>query len=43
MLFRSVDNGVDAVGGTLTTELTNLVKNPAANAVLYGFTAGAAG
>jgi hypothetical protein len=38
-----VDNGVDAVGGTLTTELTNLVKNPAANAVLYSFTAGAAG
>lgn len=38
-----VDNGVDAVGGTLTTELTNLVKNPAANAVLYNFTAGAQG
>ena len=38
-----VDNGVDAVGGTLTTELTNLVKNPAANAVLYNFTAGAVG
>lgn len=38
-----VDNGVDAVGGTLTTELTNLVKNPAANAVLLNFTAGAAG
>ncbi len=38
-----VDNGVDAVGGTLTTEVTNLVKNPAANAVLYNFTAGAQG
>lgn len=38
-----VDNGIDAVGGTLTTELTNLIKNPAANAVLYNFTAGAAG
>jgi hypothetical protein len=38
-----VDNGVDAVGGTLTSELTNLVKNPAANGVLYNFTAGAAG
>jgi hypothetical protein len=38
-----VDNGVDAVGGTLTTEVTNLVKNPAANAVLYNFTAGIAG
>ena len=38
-----VDNGVDAVGGTLTTELTNLIRNPAANAVLYNFTAGATG
>lgn len=38
-----VDNGVDAVGGTLTTEVTNLIRNPAANAVLYNFTAGAAG
>lgn len=37
------DNGVDAVGGTLTTELTCLVKNPAADAVLYNFTAGAVG
>jgi hypothetical protein len=34
------DNGVDAVGGTLTSELTSLVKNPAADAVLYNFTAG---
>lgn len=38
-----VDNGVDAVGGTLTSELTCLVKNPAADAVLYNFTAGVAG
>lgn len=38
-----VDNGVDAVGGTLTSELTCLVKNPAANGVLYNFTAAAAG
>jgi len=38
-----VDNGVDAVGGTLTTEVTNLVKNPSANAILYNFTAGIAG
>ena len=37
------DNGIDAVGGTLTTELTTVVKNPPANAVLYGLTAGAAG
>lgn len=39
----AVDNGVDAVGGTLTTELTGLVKNPAANAQLLNFTAGAVG
>lgn len=38
-----VDNGVDAVGGTLTTELTCLVKNASANGVYYNFTAGAAG
>lgn len=38
-----VDNGVDAVGGTLTTECTCLVKNPAADLVLYNATAGAAG
>ena len=37
------DNGIDAVGGTLTTELTAVVKNPPANAVIYGLTAGAAG
>lgn len=39
----AVDNGIDAVGGTLTTELTALVKNPAANGQLLNFTAGAAG
>lgn len=38
-----VDNGIDAVGGTLTSELTCLVKNPAANAILYNFTAGVQG
>lgn len=38
-----VDNGVDSVGGTLTTELTMLEKNPAANGILYNFTAAAAG
>jgi hypothetical protein len=37
------DNGIDAVGGTLTTELTCVVKNPPANAVIYGLTAAAAG
>lgn len=37
------DNGIDAVGGTLTTELTCVVKNPPANSVIYNLTAGAAG
>lgn len=38
-----VDNGIDAVGGTLTSELTCLVKNAPANAQLLNFTAGLAG
>ena len=38
-----VDNGIDAVGGTLTSELTLLEKNPAANGILYNFTAAAVG
>jgi hypothetical protein len=38
-----VDNGVDAEGGTLTTELTQQIINPAAFGVIYNFTAGAAG
>lgn len=38
-----VDNGIDAEGGTLTTELTCTIKNPAAFGVLYNFTAAAAG
>ena len=33
--------GIDAVGGTLTTELTCTVKNAPANAVIYGLTAAA--
>lgn len=37
------DMGQDAVGGTLTTELTCVIKNPPANAILYNFTAAAAG
>lgn len=37
------EDGVDAVGGTLTTELTTLIKNPQAFAVLYNFTAAAVG
>jgi hypothetical protein len=37
------DNGIDAVGGTLTTEMTALVKNSPANSVIYNLTAPAAG
>lgn len=40
---QALENGTDAVGGSLTTELTCLVKNPSANAVVYGLTAAAAG
>lgn len=36
-----VDNGVDAVGGTLTTECTLEVLNPSAMAVVYNLTAAA--
>lgn len=38
-----VDNGIDAVGGTLTTEVTCVIKNPPANAVITNLTAAAAG
>jgi Family of unknown function (DUF5309) len=38
-----VDNGIDAVGGTLTTELTCVVKNPPANAIITNLTAAAVG
>lgn len=37
------DNGIDAIGGTLTTECTAIIKNPPANAVIYNLTAGATG
>lgn len=37
------DQGIDAVGGTLTTELTAIVKNPPANALITNLTAPAAG
>lgn len=40
---QALENGTDAIGGSLTTELTCLVKNPAANAIVYGLTAAAAG
>lgn len=37
------DNGIDAVGGTLTTELTTVIKNPPAFGIMSNLTAGAAG
>lgn len=37
------DFGIDAVGGTLTTEMTCTVKNPPANAIIYGLTQAAQG
>ena len=43
MSGQVVDNGIDAVGGTLTTELTCVVKNPPANAWITNLTAAAAG
>lgn len=39
----AADNGIDAVGGTLTTELTTVIKNPPAFAIMTNFTAAAAG
>jgi len=39
----AADNGIDAVGGTLTTELTTTVKNTPANAVIRNLTAAAVG
>lgn len=37
------DNGIDAVGGTLTTELTTVIKNPPAYSIMTNLTAGAVG
>lgn len=39
----ATDNGIDAMGGTLTTELTTLIKNPPANGIYYNLTDGAVG
>lgn len=43
MAGTPVDSGIDAVGGTLTTEVTCLIKNAAANGICYNYTAGAVG
>lgn len=40
---NAADNGIDATGGTYTTEVTCVVKNPPANGVIFNLTAGAAG
>ncbi len=40
---QAADNGVDAVGGTLLTEVTTQVKNVPANAVIRNLTAAAEG
>lgn len=40
---QAVDNGIDAVGGTLTSELTCVVKNPPANAWIKDLTLAAVG
>lgn len=37
------DNGIDALGGTLTTELTSVIRNPPANGIMTNLTAAAAG
>lgn len=39
----AADNGIDAVGGTLTTELTTVIKNTPANCVIRNLTAAAVG
>lgn len=40
---QAADNGIDAVGGTLTTECTTVVKNPPANSIIRNLTLAAAG
>lgn len=40
---QAQDNGIDAVGGTLTTEVTTVIKNTPANVVIRNLTAAAAG
>lgn len=40
---QAQDNGIDAVGGTLTTEVTTVIKNTPANMVIRNLTAAATG
>jgi len=39
----AADNGIDAVGGTLTSELTTIIRNPPAFGIMTNLTAAAAG
>lgn len=39
----AADNGIDAVGGTLTTELTTVIRNPPAFGIMTNLTAAANG
>jgi len=41
--LQAADNGIDAVGGTLTTECTTVIKNTPANVVIRNLTAAAVG
>lgn len=41
--YTSAEEGMDATGGSLTTELTCLIKNPPANAIITNLTAAATG
>jgi Family of unknown function (DUF5309) len=43
MDMDATDNGIDAVGGTLTTELTTVIKNPPAYGIMSNMTAAATG
>lgn len=40
---EAADNGIDAVGGTLTTEVTCTIKNPPAFGIITGLVTGQAG
>ena len=40
---EATDNGIDAVGGTLTTELTTVIKNPPTFGIMTNLTAAAVG
>lgn len=40
---NAADNGIDAVGGTLTSELTTVIRNPPAFGIMTNLTAAAAG